>query len=76
MQPCRNLTLVLNYGWHYIEKLFVPAMLVSKIRDVLRGETREQSTDRFDTLKERRIPLGRVSLDVPHLATVRARRRA
>jgi DNA-binding NtrC family response regulator len=68
--------LVLNYGWHYIEKLFVPAMLVSKIKDVLRGEAREQSTDRFDTLKERRIPLGRVSLDFPHLATVRARRRA
>ena len=49
--------LVLNYGWHYIEKPFVPSVLVSKIKDVLRGETREQSTDRFDTLKEPRRTL-------------------
>jgi two-component system cell cycle sensor histidine kinase/response regulator CckA len=46
--------LVLNYGWHYIEKPFVPSVLVSKIKDVLRGETREQATDQFDTLKEPR----------------------
>ena len=53
--------LVLNYGWHYLEKPFVPAMLVNKIKDVLRGETREQSTDRFDTLKEARRGLQRAS---------------
>jgi DNA-binding response OmpR family regulator len=49
--------LVLNYGWHYVEKPFVPSVLVSKIKDVLCGETREQSTDRFDTLKEPRRTL-------------------
>ena len=48
--------LVLNYGWHYIEKPFVPSVLVKKIKDVLHGEVREQSTDRFDTLKEPRRP--------------------
>jgi DNA-binding NtrC family response regulator len=67
--------LVLNYGWHYIEKGFVPTALVSKIKDVLRGETREQSTDRFDTLREPRRSLGRVSLDY-HAPAWRARRRA
>jgi two-component system, cell cycle sensor histidine kinase and response regulator CckA len=49
--------LILNYGWHYIQKPFVPSLLVSKIKDVLSGETREQSTDRFDSLKEPRRPL-------------------
>ena len=54
--------LVLNYGWHYIEKPFVPSVLVSKIKDVLGGETREQSTDRFDTLKvPRRRALSRMA---------------
>src|ERR1035437_1961629 len=63
--------LVLNFGWHYIEKPFVPSVLVSKIKDVLRGETREQSTDRFDTLKEPRRPFGRVSLDFQSPAPLR-----
>jgi DNA-binding NtrC family response regulator len=67
--------LVLNYGWHYIEKPFVPSVLVSKIKDVLRGETREQSTDRFDTLKEpRRALTAGSSIHVP--APWQARRRA
>ena len=66
--------LVLNYGWYYIEKPFVPAVLVSKIKDVLRGETREQSTDRFDTLKEPRRPFRRVSLDLQSPSSWRARR--
>jgi two-component system cell cycle sensor histidine kinase/response regulator CckA len=68
--------LVLNYGWHYIEKPFVPSLLVSKIKDVLRGETREQSTDRFDTLKSPRRPLGRVSMDFQAPAAARAQRGA
>jgi two-component system, cell cycle sensor histidine kinase and response regulator CckA len=67
--------LVLNYGWHYIEKPFVPTALVSKIKDVLRGETREQSTDRFDTLKEPRRPLGRIPR-ASHPMAWRARQRA
>jgi DNA-binding NtrC family response regulator len=54
--------LLLNYGWHYIEKPFVASALVSKIKDILRSETREQTTDRFDTLKEPRRSFRRVSL--------------
>ena len=68
--------LILNYGWHYLEKLSVASALVGKIHDVLRGETREQSTDRFDTLKEPRRSFGRVSLDFGSSAFWRARRRA
>jgi DNA-binding NtrC family response regulator len=69
--------LVLNYGWHYLEKGFVPSLLVSKIKDVLRGETREQATDRFNTLKEprRSLAAGR-SIHVQPPATWHARRRA
>ena len=68
--------LVLNYGWHYIEKPFVASVLVSKIKDVLRGETREQSIDRFDTLKDPRRSFERVSLDFQTPASERAQRRA
>ena len=68
--------LVLNYGWHYIEKPFVPSVLVNKIKDVLRGETRAQATDRFDTLKVPRRTFGRVSLGFPPSHPWRARQRA
>jgi DNA-binding NtrC family response regulator len=68
--------LLLNYGWHYVEKPLVALTLVSKIKDVLRGETREQSTNRFDSLKDPRRPFGRVSLDNRPSALPRARRRA
>jgi DNA-binding NtrC family response regulator len=68
--------LVLNYGWHYIEKPFLPSLLVSKIKDVLRGESREQSTDRFDTLKTPRKSSGWASLDFHARATTRVRQRA
>jgi hypothetical protein len=68
--------LVLNYGWHYIEKPFVASVLVGKLKDILRGETREQSTDRFDTLKEPRRPLGWVSPGFHVPAAWRTRRRA
>jgi DNA-binding NtrC family response regulator len=69
--------LVLNYGWHYIEKPFVPSVLVSKIKDVLQGETREQSADRFDSLKEprRALAAGGSVYDQPP-ASWHARRRA
>ena len=43
--------LVLNYGWHFIRKPFVPVQLVAKINEVIDGDTREQDTDRFDTRK-------------------------
>ena len=69
--------LVLNYGLHYIEKPFVPSLLVSKIKDVLHGETREQSTDRFNTLKEPRRSLAAGgSIHVQPPAIWQARRRA
>jgi DNA-binding response OmpR family regulator len=68
--------LVLNYGWHYIEKPFVASVLVNRIKDVLRGETREQTTDRFDTLKVPRRSFGRVSLGFPTAHPWRARQRA
>ena len=67
--------LLLNYGWHYIEKPFVASALVAKIKDILHSETREQSTDRFDTLKEARRPFRRVPLR-PAPAFWQARRRA
>ncbi|HLK68137.1 MAG TPA: response regulator [Bryobacteraceae bacterium] len=54
--------LVLDYGWHYIEKPFVPAALVTKIKDILRGETREHATFRSERSKvARRRPMGRVA---------------
>src|SRR5579872_6875751 len=43
--------LVLNYGWHFIRKPFVPVQLVAKINEVLDSETRDQGTDHFDTSK-------------------------
>ena len=67
--------LVLNYGWHYIEKPFLPTLLVSKIKDVLRGETREQSTDRFDTLKMPRKSSVWASRDLHPRAVTRTRQK-
>jgi DNA-binding response OmpR family regulator len=43
--------LVLNYGWHFIRKPFVPVQLVAKVNEVFDGDMREQDTDRFDTRK-------------------------
>lgn len=68
--------LVLNYGWHYIEKPFLPSLLVNKIKDVLRGETREQTTDRFDTLKMPRRAMSWSHLDFQPRAITRIRQRA
>jgi DNA-binding response OmpR family regulator len=68
--------LLLNYGWHYVEKPLVASVLVSKIKDVLRGETREQSTDQFNTLKDSRRPFGRISLDFRPAASSQVRRTA
>ena len=44
--------LVLNYGWHFITKPFVPAQLVAKINEVLDEELRDQGTDHFDSARE------------------------
>jgi two-component system cell cycle sensor histidine kinase/response regulator CckA len=43
--------LVLNYGWHFIQKPFMPLALVGRVKDVLLSKTREQGTDHFDTRK-------------------------
>jgi two-component system cell cycle sensor histidine kinase/response regulator CckA len=41
--------LILNYGWHFIEKPFVPTALVKKVNEVLHSPDRSQRNDRFDT---------------------------
>jgi two-component system cell cycle sensor histidine kinase/response regulator CckA len=41
--------LILNYGWHFIRKPFLPGLLVVAVKDVLAGVSREQATDQFDT---------------------------
>jgi two-component system cell cycle sensor histidine kinase/response regulator CckA len=41
--------LILNYGWHFIEKPFVPTMLVKKVNEVLHSPERSQRNDQFDT---------------------------
>jgi two-component system, cell cycle sensor histidine kinase and response regulator CckA len=43
--------LVLNYGWHFMQKGFMPQALVGRIKHVLTSKTREQGTDHFDTRK-------------------------
>jgi two-component system, cell cycle sensor histidine kinase and response regulator CckA len=40
--------LVLNHGWHFIQKPFLPAALLSGVTDVLRTPVRDQGTDGFD----------------------------
>ena len=51
--------LVLNYGWHFIEKPFVPAQLVAKINEVLGEEMRDQGTDHFDPPKKLHLAASR-----------------
>jgi two-component system cell cycle sensor histidine kinase/response regulator CckA len=43
--------LVLNHGWHFIQKPFVANELVARVNAVLYGGMRDQGTDRFDTRK-------------------------
>jgi hypothetical protein len=40
---------LLNYGWHFIEKPFFPAKLVEKVNDILHTPERGQRDDQFDT---------------------------
>ena len=45
--------LVLNYGWAYIQKPFVPTKLVQMINDVLHSEDRSQlGGQEFDSRKD------------------------
>jgi two-component system, cell cycle sensor histidine kinase and response regulator CckA len=41
--------LVLNYGWYFIHKPFVPKGLLERVNDVLHGRDRSQGTDHFGT---------------------------
>jgi DNA-binding NtrC family response regulator len=68
--------LVLNYGWHSIEKPLVASVLVHRIKDILRGEAREQNTNRFNTLKVPRKSSGSAPLAMHPFASRRAQRRA
>lgn len=68
--------LLLNCGWQYIEKPFVASVLASKIKDILRAETREQPADRGEILKESRRSLGRASLHFQPTVAWGTRRRA
>jgi DNA-binding NtrC family response regulator len=43
--------LLLNYGWHFMQKPFMPRALVGRVKDVLQSKTHEQGTDHFDTRK-------------------------
>ena len=40
--------LVLNHGWHFIQKPFLPAALLATVLDVLHTKVRDQGTDHFD----------------------------
>jgi len=41
--------LVLNYGWHFIQKPFVRSGLLERVNEVLHGRDRSQGTDHFST---------------------------
>jgi DNA-binding NtrC family response regulator len=40
--------LLLNHGWHFIQKPFLANALLDRVNDALHSETRQQETDRFD----------------------------
>lgn len=40
--------LVLNHGWHFIQKPFLPAALLGGVTDVLHTAVHDQGTDHFD----------------------------
>jgi DNA-binding response OmpR family regulator len=41
--------LLLNYGWHFIEKPFVPEQLVAKLNEILHAPDRSQGDAEFHT---------------------------
>ena len=40
--------LLLNHGWHFIEKPFLPSALVQRVNEVLHTPERSQGDDHFD----------------------------
>jgi DNA-binding NtrC family response regulator len=49
--------LLLNYGWHFIAKPFMPQVLLGKVRDILASAEQAQGTDQFDTRKSAAAPV-------------------
>jgi two-component system cell cycle sensor histidine kinase/response regulator CckA len=47
-----NGLLVMNYGWAYIDKPFLPVKLVKMVTDVLHAPDRSQRGDGFDRRKD------------------------
>ena len=43
--------LVLNHGWHFIQKPFLANALLDRVNDSLHSETYDQTSHRFDTRK-------------------------
>ena len=41
--------IVLNYGWYFIQKPFIPVALVGRVKDVLNTDVPDRGTDHFDT---------------------------
>jgi len=41
--------LLLNHGWHFIEKPFLPSDLVKRVNELLHTPERSQGDDHFDT---------------------------
>lgn len=41
--------LILNYGWYFVQKPFIPAALVGRVKDVLKTNVPDQGTDHYDT---------------------------
>jgi DNA-binding response OmpR family regulator len=48
--------LVLNYGWAYIQKPFVPTKLVEMINVVLHTPTKSQGNRQYDQMKDTGTP--------------------
>jgi DNA-binding NtrC family response regulator len=48
--------LVLNHGWHFIQKPFLPTALADRVNDALHTKVRDQGTDHFDTAQVKSEP--------------------
>jgi len=47
--------LVLNHGWHFIEKPFLQAALLARVTDILHTRVRDQGTDHFDPREQTKL---------------------
>jgi len=52
MSGGNNGLLVMNYGWAYLQKPFMPVKLVQMVTDVLHAPDRSQRADEFDRRKD------------------------